>query len=66
MLARNVVVLSTGLLLCLATAHGATVDTAPYPTTGTYQNLLNTDAAAGSTMAQVSAQYRAGIVRPRI
>jgi hypothetical protein len=61
MVVRNLVVLSTGLL-CLATVHGAMADFLPCPTTGTYQNLLNTDVSGRGMIGQVSAEYR---VRPR-
>jgi hypothetical protein len=65
MVARDLVVLYTALLLCLAAVHGAMPDFVTCPTTGTYQNLLNTDASGRGTIGQVSAEYRAGMVRPR-
>jgi hypothetical protein len=43
--------LSTGLLLSLAALHGAIASPIACPTTGTYQDLLNSDATGGCTIS---------------
>jgi hypothetical protein len=51
MTTRNLVDLSTLLLVSLAMVQGAMADTVACPTTGTYQDLLNTDAGGGCTIS---------------
>jgi PEP-CTERM motif len=54
MTTRNLVNLSMGLLLSLVAAHVAiadTVDPGACPTSGTYQDLLNTDTGGGCTIS---------------
>jgi hypothetical protein len=48
---RHFVGLFTGLLLSLTVVQGAIANTIPCPTTGTYQDLLNTNAGGGCTIS---------------
>jgi hypothetical protein len=51
MTARSLVCLSIGLLLSLAGLPGATASPIACPATGTYQDLLNSDAGGGCTIS---------------